>query len=178
MQIEFDFTKEDRVAFNVYHLEHSPTHRRNRWTSLLWASAVWVVLWGVLVATNESPGRAARALWPLLMFVPVYAFIYPPLRRRHARRIIDRILDEGQNRAVLGRKRVTMTSVDLTAGDDMKSTTARWDAVERIEVTEAYAYIYISGSEAVILPRRAFPTDDEFQDWIEIARKYQAAASR
>jgi hypothetical protein len=47
--------------------------------------------------------------------------------------------------------------------------------VERIEVAVAYAYVYFSALQAVIVPRRAFSGDTEFAAWVETARKYITA---
>jgi len=171
MQLKFDLTKEDVIAFNMYHYAHSPSLRRKKWVNLVWGMVLALVCVLAAIAVKGS-GGSADFLWSLLVSIPLYIACYPFLLRRAQRTAVERLIAEGQNRDQFGKKQVTITPIEITAGGDLTSTTVRWKAVERIEVAEAYAYVYFSALQAVIIPRRAFASDEEFSAWVETARKY------
>jgi hypothetical protein len=172
MQLEFDLTKEDVIAFNMYHYAHSPSVRRKKWINLVWVIVVLVSVCVLAAIAVERSGGSADFLWTLLVSIPIYIACYPYLLRRAQRKVVERLIAEGQNRDQFGKKQVTITPIEITAAGELTSTTVRWKAVERIEVVEAYAYVYFSALQAVIVPRRAFSSDTEFSAWVETARKY------
>ena len=50
-----------------------------------------------------------------------------------------------------------------------------WSAVRRVAATEAALYLYASASTAVVIPRRAFDTRDDFRAFVETARRRHEA---
>jgi hypothetical protein len=172
MHLEFDLTKDDVVAFNLYHFAHSPSFRRKKWINLVWVIVGLVSVCVLAAIVVERSGGSADVLWTLLVSIPLYIACYPYLLRRAQRKIVERLIAEGQNRDQFGKKQLTFTPIEITAAGELTSTTVRWKAVERIEVAEAYAYVYFSALQAIIVPRRAFSNDAEFAAWVETARKY------
>jgi len=176
MHLTFDLTQDDIMAYQLYHYAHSPAARRQKWTGAVWVVILGLMVWVIPVFLTGSFGQSARTWWPFLLVAPLSLSLFLLRWKSILRRNIERMIAEGSNRALLGRKEVTITPVEITAAGELRSTTVRWKAVERIEVADEYAYVYFSALEAVILPRRAFAGEAEFAAWVETARKHQAQA--
>lgn len=171
MQVSFEMTREDIIAFNLYHSAQSPNLSRQRWSIIL----AFLFAAGVLAIMMMVPGelqKLFRGLWPVALFLFVTAVLVLFTWRRFLRKAVDQMLDEGRNRSLLGKKEVIITPVEITGVGDLKSVTLRWKAVERIELDESYLFIYYSALEAILVPRRAFAAESEFAAFAEAARSY------
>jgi hypothetical protein len=54
----------------------------------------------------------------------------------------------------------------------------RWHTVSRVVEHGDHAFFYLSRTEAVILPRRAFADDRELEELVDTARRYHEEARR
>jgi hypothetical protein len=178
MEVEFDLTLEDLIAFNEYHCAHSPAiqaqFRRGWWVVPFWALLVWLIL--ALSAEKFADFAAEHWLW--LLIVPFWLFWFPWRWHRRQRKNALRLLNEGENVGVIGRQRLTITPETVEQRSAYREVRMRWEAVEKIVRSEHYAYIYVSAYTAHILPRRAFLTDGEFLKFVGEALHYHDAKRR
>jgi hypothetical protein len=174
MKIAFDLTKEDLIAFNLHRQQSSSTLRRQRRL----VAGIFVVT-GLVIAAfllrHPFPSELSVCWMAVAVFLLTPLFL-PGSYRRNTIRLVGRLIDEGRNRSLLGRREITMTPVDLCAASELRSTTVRWKAVERIEEDLQYLYIYVSSLEAIIIPRRAFAGDSDFEAFAAGVRKHWQAS--
>ena len=57
-----------------------------------------------------------------------------------------------------------------------RSSLTTWEGIDRIVVTKTHAFFYLNKVAALILPRRAFADEQEFEKFVETARGYYDAA--
>jgi membrane protein implicated in regulation of membrane protease activity len=178
MKANFELTKEDLLTYNLSHQARSPALRRQRaWTVGVCLGAA-VILGGVMCLPSAGDfGRVAN-FWPVAYFFLAIGILKPLLWRRQVRRIVDRMLNEGRNRSLLGKREVLITPADISTAGELRSTIVRWKAVERIVEEREVLYVYISSVDAVIIPRRAFASDDEFAAFGAACRKYWTEAAQ
>jgi hypothetical protein len=178
MEVEFDLTLEDLVIFQEYHSAHSPMIRsqfRRAWGRL---PVAVIVLWLVLAVWSGQFSQFAADEWPWLLFVPFYLFMLPWRWHRAQRKNALALLNEGENKGIIGRQRITITPETITQSNAYREVRTRWEAVEKIVRSEHYAYIYVSAYSAHILPRQAFPTDGAFLKFVGEALHYHDAKRR
>ena len=48
----------------------------------------------------------------------------------------------------------------------------RWDMIEAVKVTADHAFFFFAQRAALILPRRPFPSDADFKDFLKLARRF------
>ncbi len=77
---------------------------------------------------------------------------------------------------MLGPRRVTLTPEAVRSEGPHTDERFRWTAIERVLETENHLYFYIASARSHVIPRRAFASDAEFESFVALARKYQAAA--
>lgn len=181
MTIEFNLTKEDLAAFNHYHLRHSPTARRQYLRGWLVPPAIWLAIfltiWLLADSQRGTPLKTLRDLLPLFVFVPLYLIYFPYAHRRTIQRTIEGMTSEGKNRGMLGRRRLTLKAEGLAEATEVSETTTSWSGVERVSVSEEHAFIYVSALAAITVPRRAFPSETEFNSFVRAATDLQTKAT-
>jgi len=180
MIIEYDLTKHDLIVFNLYHVRHSPTIRRQYLISLFVPAVigllVCIVIWYLAVQTSGTPLKTLLALLPLFTFVPLYVVLFPWAYRRNLRKNIDGMVREGKSRGLFTRHRLTLSEETVGEVSEYSETSTAWQAVERVVMTEEYGYIYINALAAIIVPRRAFPGTSEFEAFVQTAMRHRTNA--
>jgi hypothetical protein len=64
----------------------------------------------------------------------------------------------------------------LTETRPSGSTVRNWSSVERIAMTRDHLFVYTSGVEAYVVPRRAFSAESEFEDLANTIAEYSAVS--
>lgn len=180
LKIHYELTLDDLVQYSLYHFfKESPSSRRGYLFRWLFPPCVAVataaaVFW-LLTARKPLFGMAAVASSPLLVFAVVHLLVYPSYFRRHYIAVVKRLYSEGRNRSLLGPHEVVLSAHSMQSKSELVETTYKWPAVEKIVATPDYAFFYASALSAIVIPRRAFASDEEFKHFVETARKYQEA---
>jgi hypothetical protein len=76
---------------------------------------------------------------------------------------------------LVGEHRLSIAPDEVREFTSVGDTGRHWSGVEKIHVTDAYAFIYLSAVTAFVVPKRAFATELAFQ---EFARSAQIWAER
>jgi hypothetical protein len=76
MVTEYEITRDDLVAFNMYHHQHSSTARREYFRSWLVPALIWMLLcagiWHLADRERGTPLQTFLDLLPLFSGVPLY----------------------------------------------------------------------------------------------------------
>ena len=179
MTVEYELTLEDLIAFNMYHFEHSPTMRRQLLQMRLTLSAVTVVLVLVVIyIMRQSLGETGMNLPSqviaggagLILFL-----IYPRFARSDIRKRSAKLLREGQAPGSTGRVQLTLLPEGLLSRSRSGESLLRWSATEKLVMDEQHLLLYYAPLLAVIVPRRAFASAADEQQFIEAVKRYQSA---
>jgi hypothetical protein len=180
MTAEYEITKEDVGAFNLYHSLHSPAARRQYLRSWFVPAVIWLFVFsGIWYFADRERGRPFQTfldLFPLFSFVPLYLLYFPWAYRRKLRNIVAGMVSEGQNRGLFGRHRVTISPESVVESSEHSQSSTAWRAVERIVSADERAYIYTNALAAIIVPRRAFASPSEFDAFVRTARGHHEKA--
>jgi YcxB-like protein len=171
----FELTEEDYIAFNLYHHAHSAALRRRRFRAWLALFSAWIVAsvlsWYVLAVVLEVENWWILVV-PVFVLPLIFLIAYPSAYRRSVCSIVRSMIREGSNRGFLAPRTVTITSDRLKESSDFKDTSLAWRAVERVAHTSDHIFIYISAMSAIIVPRRAFASSSEFDDFLAAATRF------
>ena len=180
MTTEYELTKDDLEAFNLYHNVHSPTARRHYYRAWFIPAIVWLLIctgiWYLADKERGTPFRTFLDLLPLFSGVPIHLVIFPWWYRRKVRKIVAGMGGEGRNHGLFSRHRVTISSESVSDSSEHGQTSTAWRAVERVATADAHAYIYINALAAIIVPRRAFAGPSEFEEFVRTAREHHEKA--
>lgn len=180
MTAAYELTQDDLNAFNLYHHLHSPTARRNYLRSwfipAFFLLLVFTVIWYSADRERGTPLQTFIDLLPLFSSVPIYLIYFPWAYRRKLRKLIKGMVSEGRNRGVFCRHRVTVSPEGITDSGEFSQTAIAWPAIERVAWNNDYAFVYTSAVAAIIIPRRAFTTAAEFEEFVGVAYDYHENA--
>lgn len=180
MNVSFTITVDDLIAFNLHHLRHSPTARRNYWRSLLLPPVIWILLCLGLSRLAITPERSwlqsIGALLPLFMGALVYVAIFPPLRKRAIRRQLRGFLGEGDNSSVLGPRRIEVTPEGVCETAESGQTQCTWKAIKRVDASDEHIMLYRSSTLAFIVPKRSFVDQAQLTAFMDEVNRYRRAA--
>jgi hypothetical protein len=178
MEVEYELTLDDLVAFHEYHCAHSPTIQRQYHRGWWRLPIIVMALWALLGWRSGAFAQFAADEWYWLLLVPVWLITYPWRWHRAQRRAVVNLWNEGENAGSLGRQKLTITPETVMQSNAYREVRTRWEAVEKMERTEHYVFIYFSALHALILPRRAFLTDGEFLRFVGEALHFHEAKRR
>src|SRR5947209_3905521 len=92
MTVEYEVTKDDFLAFNLYHHRHSPTARRQYMRSWFVPAVILLLvcvgIWYLADRERGTPLRTFLDLLPLFAGAPLYLLYFPWAYRRKLRKII------------------------------------------------------------------------------------------
>jgi hypothetical protein len=79
-----------------------------------------------------------------------------------------KMLSEGDNSAILGHYSSTLSPEGLFFKMVSGEERLNWSAIKKISQNEDYIFLYIGAMNAVIVPKRAFATPQEQQNFLAI----------
>ena len=175
----YDLARDDLAALVDYHQHASPAARRQKLGCVAAGFCGLMVLpGGILLTTDEPVLETATAIWPLLLGPVLFPIFALPYIQWQTRQMTHRLLREGQNKQFYGHCELEAGTDALTEVRPSGSTVRNWASVERIVVTPSHMFIYTSGIEAYIVPRRAFSTEVEFQAFVNTVAERSGIPAR
>ena len=167
MKASYELKRDDLAAFIEYHQRSSPAARQQRIGCLAVAlGALMVLPGGILLTTDKPVLETALDIWPLLLGPVLFATLAIPYIRWRTRQMTTRLLSEGQNKEFYGQCELEAGPESLTETRPSGSTIRNWSSVERVAITPSHLFIYTSGIEAYVVPRRAFPDEATFSTFL------------
>ncbi len=176
MSIDFEIWRDDLVAFTLFHHRHSPSTRGQMRMAMLAVGFIFsIILVFVVGFALQSPELwllAAAIVIALIVVLPFYGRIH----EYRLKEIVERMYGEGRNLLIYGPRRVSLSPQFLNSSSPYTQSVTRWVAIERVVVSADAVYIYNSGVSSVVVPRRAFTSDDHFQTFVHTAQEFHAGA--
>jgi Uma2 family endonuclease len=180
MRIEFSLTEKDLLAFQRHYMRSN-----RRWGFRLARILFWSLIFLVLVLVllgQQFPARRGRGflqtvpLFPLLFVVVLW--VGASLLTYWAPALAVKKMLRGRNARVLEPREMSIGPEGLTTVSVFGTATCRWDALHTIDVTPDHLFLYQLSTMAFIIPRHAFPSDADFQDFVAASKQYFADAKR
>jgi len=163
--IEYERTLDDLVKFNLFHIEHSPTIRRQLLLARMLVTILTPILsLGAMYIVDRDKNLPPYAYIISLIGGVIIFFLYPYINRSAIIRRTKRLLDEGSNRAIIGKQQITTSDEGLLCETGTGSSRINWSSIEKVTQNDEYIFLYIGAINAVVVPKKAFPN---FQDQFE-----------
>ncbi len=178
MEVEYDLTPDDLLAFQRYHQRSSPQpQQRGGPANALVGTVIFIAVatTALFFFLSDDP----TAAWYLMMvpFVGLGAalallcvIVYA---RATAPRLLFRAMKQGRNaEKFLGWRRLSIDAEAIRNTSEFASSAYLWHGIDQIGSTLDHAFFYINTTTAIVVPRRAFRDDRAFDDFLEAARHY------
>ena len=170
MDVEYEITPDDLYAFQLRAVQKSPMvkrTRRNTYIALLLAILVFAIVPAI------GPGGFDRSRISLgffsYFFVLVATLTWFFEKRITRRGILDLIRQEQPDKGQLGRHKLKLDETGLVESTAVGESRILWSGVHRIEHDPDYIYIYTAPSAAHLIPRRSFNSENEAEQFLQLA---------
>lgn len=163
VELEYDVVLDDIHAFNLHYARTAEVSVRSRRLARI---ALTFVL-AALLATLGLWSRAPLPFWLLgLLILFGWYSMFPARFDQMLRRQTERMYAENPQGGLLGRHRLTLEPEWLVERTPLRESRTHWRAVGRVVSTDTHAFVYVTSFTAVIVPRRAFSTDEAFRAFL------------
>lgn len=153
-KVEYDLTKEDYIAFNMHHIDHSPTIKRSLFIQRYVVALVFLAF--PFIYSNVS---GVPLLLPIIIYGAVFIIwilFYPRYFTASMKKRILKMIDEGGNASLFGPRSFTLSETGVEEVSDQGESRSSWRSIEKIDETVDHIYVYISSINAYLIPTRAF----------------------
>ncbi len=172
MNIEFERTIEDIIDFNLFHMTHSPSTKRQLLLMRVLTGALAAIpVFGIGYLLYHSINASTLVLSILAGFV-AFAF-YPQANRQSTIKRINKMLSEGNNNTLLGHQVISLSPEGIYTKNPTTESKINWSAIGRVVESDAHVYLYTSSINALVIPKKCFRTEKERQDFLEYVNKYR-----
>lgn len=164
MNIEFNFSREDWIAFNVYHISHSPIHQRNRKRAI---RAVPLMLIGLVVIQGVYQDEWMVPSIVAVLAAAFWLWWYPSYRDNKVLSGIEQYVDHSDNQAFFGKHSVVLGDYKVSLITATTEKSVGWGDVLRVEFNDAYYFVYDTEQTAIIIPKESISDDKAFMQMLE-----------
>jgi hypothetical protein len=174
MNVEYERTFDDLIEFNLYHIAHSPSLRKQILMTRVFYFLLMTITSGSVV---YLVGRESNPLpYILCILAGVVTFIvYPVFERRSMTGRLKKVLAEGDNKAILGPQMISLTPEGLFCKTPASEEKLNWSIIDKVAQNEKYIFLYISSTNAFMIPKKAFSSgtlQKEFLAYVDAHRAH------
>lgn len=174
MRIDYSLTVDDIITFNMYHIGHSPTIRKQvAYGQIITAFVTIITMFALIYFTDRDKnisliGFILPVLGGIILFV-----LFPVIYRYEAKRQARKLLAEGQNTSLLGTHHLSLSPEAITSTSEVASATLKWSAITDVKDSSDYIFLYTSAMSAMIVPKRVFSSTEEIQVFLRYVQTYR-----
>lgn len=165
MEIEYELTAEDVVAFNLYHVKNSKVGKNSlQWQRYISPLIFLLFAYFLSVFTDMPRGPLfvtfglTAVLW--VLFYPKYFYF-------HITRQVSKMLKGGKNEGLVGEHSMKMNKAGIHDQTTVGETNVQWIEVKNLIEDADYFYIYTSTVSAYIIPKRDVYSVDGLKTYVQ-----------
>jgi hypothetical protein len=171
MNIEFERTIDDVIDFNLFHIAHSSSIKRQMLLmQVLTGVLVVLLVFGVLYV-NFQILNVFTMVVSILSGILVFA-LYPQVTRISTINRIRKMLNEGNNKALFGRQIITLSPEGIFSKNQLTESKINWSAVEKVAQSDKHFFLYTSSINALVIPKKCFQSEKESMEFFEHVNMY------
>ena len=143
----------DIIIFNIFHLSRSPI-----------MLGILAILLTVIGWSNWQTAAEYSQLVKILVFAILQLLCVAVLLLLMLLTLILSNISK-MNKTVLADTDITLGPDYITSESKYSRSELRWDAVQKLVRTRSHLFIYVMQHGAIVIPRRAFNTDDAWEQF-------------
>jgi hypothetical protein len=178
MNIRYEITIDDVVAFQMHHVAHSKTIQRQK--SILIGIVGFACLIAAIFIFAIEPNVLLAAITAVITSAVSFgllAYTFNVSYRRGIERLARDLLAEGGNRGILGVHEIRIDDTGVTEWTAVSESRHTWHGIDQIVETDEYAFLYISALQAHVIPKHAVIAGDPTK-FIQRARELLDSSRR
>lgn len=164
MEYHYTLTKDDYVAFNMHHAQHSERVQKvlrvQRWMSLIFLFIPLLVSWieGEFLVGMFAAFVLLAVLW--FLFYPKY--FYGSIKKN-----IIKVMNEEGNSSLTGEHTIMVTEDGLVEKSSKGEVKTPWSSITQIRETDEHIFILVSAMSGYVIPINTFADVKALQQFKE-----------
>lgn len=173
MTVEYEQGQAELIALQRQLLQDSPTVqrlvRRQRF-----GYPLFFVLAGLLLGAI-NPSRRLTSWLGFGLAALAWSLFYPALVELFLRQNSRKLVSQGRAQGSWGHQTVTLSANSLTVRSLAGEKRHGWKSISRLEQNDHWLFLYTGPAQAYVVPRSAFVTAGEWQQFIALCQQYRQA---
>lgn len=165
MEIKYSVETEDLVAFAGH--QRQLHHRDDGATKFFWWLMVPALIASVSIFAEANFFRVGAVFAVFVIAYSIWVKVY-------MRRYYKACYSEESARGIVGNHRLILEPDYFIEVADLRETVCRWEHVAGVYHTTNHTFIYLNSILAYVVPRRAFGSEAEFQEFRKKLEEYAA----
>ena len=160
MEINFEVTKEDYIKFNLYHIENSPSQRKN--LNLL-RYGIPVLFSFPIYFIGTGLFKQSSTYWTIIaiLFVVIWIATYPKQYKNSVKKQTEKLISEGDNSEIFGKKTMIIDDENITIYNHSSFEKILKKSIKDVKICDDIILIYTSSINAFIVPTRYLDKDSK-----------------
>jgi hypothetical protein len=171
LEVNYEIENKDLYAASWFSMRRSPLSKRMNILFLLFS--LIVAANNALMAKPTAIARLSAVFDSLILSFLIYAFWAAVI----CLLMLGSTISGKRNKGVIGWHKITLQEAKLVETTAVNESHAEWFGVDRIEETPNYLFIYVTPTNAHVIPKRAFRSPEEAGKFVRLAKKYHQVAA-
>lgn len=169
MELKYEMTKDDYLAFNLYHAKHSKTVQ-NSLVMQRFLTPIFLLILPFLF--SWITGEFLMGLFIIFVIISVlWVIFYPKYFYGYMEKNINKMMNEGNNKNLLGQHVFIANEDGFIEKNSVGESKVSWSSIEKVEENEDYYFLFLSTMSANIIPKRSFSNDASQEDFKRMVDK-------
>lgn len=169
MHLEYDFTEQDYIDYNIYHTTFSNSMKRSLLTQRYGLAILFITLGAITYWCDQNP-----SIFTLIYFTfaaIIWIIVFPKIYNRILKKKIMKLVVEGKRNYLFGHHELRIDQDGIHVKTEASEST--WHCIERAVESDKHVLIYVNSISAIIIPMSAFASDVEKINFLNEVRKFQ-----
>jgi YcxB-like protein len=176
MKIHFYLSPSDMAAFSVHAFPRTRQYRRNLLICRLIGPLTFFFAM-YLFARFEDPLTFYALLGLAGVMSILWLATYGSISRDRLRKRVKKLYSSGDTGRMLGETELDLTPEGIASRNPLGEASVKWGAVQRIDDTKDYVYLFLDPLSAFIIPKAELPDEETGELLVATARRYHEQAS-
>lgn len=161
MELNYNITEDDYIAYNVFHYENAPAYRKQMTAVGLVTPVLLIVIGFVAKGTLDLFTCAVSAI-----FLVIWFGFGKKRRTKIMERSVKKLVGNGDFNEFIGLQKLVLHEEDFVVESPGKITATSYNAVQKILCDDKRIYVYVGSVSAFIVPFSAFESPTQKEEFV------------
>lgn len=168
MELEYVLNNQDLLNFNIYHLNNSPTIKKQIFMARFGVALFYIVI-GAFLSYIEK-GFTSFIVFSFLS-IPWIVF-YKKYFMYKAKKQVKRTLHEDKNKGMIGKQKIIIEANKITEINEYSKIEHSNKCLNKISNDPNYYYLYLTSISAIIIPKLVFNDEEIESNFVRLLNQF------
>lgn len=162
MTIEYELTTDDYIDFNMYHMDNSEKIKKTIFFQRYIMSLILPIAPLIIILTTDK--TFGEWYFSFVIVWAAWVIFYEKNFKKSIKKKLLKIADKGGANGIIGNHKLTLTEDKIIEHKD-EDLSYEKSIINKVGETDKHIFIYISESNAYVVPKSAFNNKEEEEEF-------------